>query len=133
MGNTRSEEEPVCSICFDGGDDVHVVCGCRGGLQHMHERCLTRWMALDHRKCDACLQDYFKGPFHRKSEQKQPPSFSATAFQAVTDTLELTAVFVAHSLVRYAMSHEFGEREVSESLVFACISCWTARAHKKNK
>jgi hypothetical protein len=52
----------TCFICLEGDEKIIAACRCKGGVQHVHHRCLVRWMATGRTSCTVCLQRYRSEP-----------------------------------------------------------------------
>lgn len=67
------EPPPYCRICYESHEEPRnpllVPCDCRGSLQHIHRKCLLRWIAVDEEApetiCHLCRAPYRVAPIYR--------------------------------------------------------------------
>jgi E3 ubiquitin-protein ligase DOA10 len=70
----NTQEPPAyCRICYESNEDLRnpllVACDCRGSLQHIHRKCLLRWVVGGSEEpetvCHLCRVPYRVAPVHQ--------------------------------------------------------------------
>ncbi|VDM66838.1 unnamed protein product [Strongylus vulgaris] len=57
--NSSSVERRACRICQSESGEMVRPCACAGTMGDIHERCLSRWVAMSNKdQCEICQEKY---------------------------------------------------------------------------